>query len=478
MKKILWVEDNADSVRNWDIFERNLSDSDLKQLAEMEARGDDFEFEIKPFLEKKNIVIEENFSGSCKRIFEEVFDIIIFDVRFSTDLGNSEAEENALEQAKALFIKAFPKSGGDMSALEDVFDEIQGREEYSGLFLFYLSCLHYENRKRVWALADIKTKICFFSGHSIGPDDFETLLGQYDALKWNPQIGDYCKQVKANFWSKNDKDGLDKLKAFIEKDPYLDILEQHLGKAEKELFAKVLKARDDETQIETNLHKLRIIQEKILKKLANDVHLFQNMRNQHLRDGNLNVRGCLRWLNDNPDSFYVSQDDVRDWDALFGVLKFHSDAISKRIYDFLDYRSQKRVSDWINNQDIKALKRFIIRDLNAIIKRKDFFFCDLVPQEYWKNHEYDAIRHVLNKGFFLSDFEYKKLNRFFIDRILSQTIRKRETYFDDVHYHLALSIHAIGSEAAHGTAIKQRDVLHSMIYAMRHIILRFGELCG
>ncbi len=478
MKKILWVEDNADSVRNWDIFERNLSKSDLKHLTEMQRQEDDFEFEIKPFLEENNIFIEENFSGACKRIFEDVFDIIVFDVSFSTDSGNTEEEKEALERAKAIFVNAFPQSEGQSAVIEKMFDEILAKQEYGGLLLFYLTCLHYEERENIWKFPEIKTKICFFSANAIGPAEFVELMGQHDALKWNPQIRNYCGEVEANFWSKNDKDGLDKVKAFIEKDPYLDILERHLGKTEKELFAKVLETRDDEALIETNLHNLRKLQEKMLEKLANDVSLFQRMKNEYLKDGKLNVRGSLRWLNDNPDSFHINQDDIRNWDSLFNILKSHSDVISKRIYDFLDYRSQRRVSDWTNDRDIEALKRFVIRDINMIISKKDFFFCDLVPQEYWKNYEYDAIRRILNKGFFLSDFEYKKLNRFLIDRVLSQTIRKRETYFDDVHYHLALSIHAIGSEAAHGAVIKQKDVLFSMIHAIKCVILRFGELCG
>jgi len=479
MKKILWIEDNTTFVRgHLDIFERNLSPSDFEKIQDMEKDNSLFDQIKLEVLEAKNIFIEENFASACKRIFEEEFDIIVLDVKFSTEPGISSEEKKALEDARELFVNAFSSSDEQRPVAEEMFDEILSKEEYSGLLLFYLICLHYEKRENIWKSPEIKTKICFFSANAIGPVEFVELMGQHDALKWNPQIRNYCGEVEANFWSKNDKDGLDKVKAFIEKDPYLDILERHLGKTEKELFAKVLETRDDEALIETNLHNLRKLQEKMLEKLANDVSLFQRMKNEYLKDGKLNVRGSLRWLNDNPDSFHINQDDIRNWDSLFNILKSHSDVISKRIYDFLDYRSQRRVSDWTNDRDIEALKRFVIRDINMIISKKDFFFCDLVPQEYWKNYEYDAIRRILNKGFFLSDFEYKKLNRFLIDRVLSQTIRKRETYFDDVHYHLALSIHAIGSEAAHGAVIKQKDVLFSMIHAIKCVILRFGELCG
>ncbi|GEM_PF-3939058 len=474
MKKILLVEDNTEVACNWELFEINLSDSDLKKLSDMKREGKDFELAIKPFLEEKNIFIEEGFSGACKRIFEEQFDIIVLDVKFSTKPGISPKEKEAVEDAKDLFVNAFHPPDEQRSDIENKFNEILSYQEYGGLLLFYVICLHYENRKKIWNVSDIKTKVCFFSAHSKRPGD---LLAKYDPLKWNPQIADYVREAEANFWSKNEKDGLAKVKAFIEKDPYLDILEQHLGKTQKELFAKVLQTQDDEAQIGDNLHRLRTIQEKMLEKLANDVPSFKDMKNKHLKDGELNVRGSLKWLNDKPDSFYIKKEDVRNWNGFFDVLKSQSDIISKRIYDFLDPRSQKRVSNWTNDRDIEALKGFILKDINAVIDRKDFFFCDLITQEYWKNNEYDAIRGILSKGFYLSDFEYKKLNRFLIDRVLSQIIRKRETYFDDVHYRLALSIHAIGSEAAHGAAIKQQDVLYAMIYAMKCVILKFGELC-
>ena len=473
-KKFLWVEDNADSVRNWELFERNLSDSDLRHLSEMQTQEDDFEFEIKPFLEEKNIFIEEGFSGACKRIFEEDFDVIVLDVKFSTETEEISPEEReAVENAINLFVNAFPHSDEQRPEIETMFSEILGNQEYGGLLLFYVTCLHYENRKGLWNISDIKTKVCFLSAHSRRPGD---LLARYAPLKWNPQIKGYVEEVDANFWDKSDE-GLAKVKAFIVKDPHLDTLERHLGKTEKELFAKVLQTRDDETQIEANLHNLRIIQEKMLEKLANEVRPFQGMRNKHLRDGNINVRGSLRWLNDNPDSFYIKPDDIRNWESLFNVLKDHPDVISKRVYDFLDQRTQRRILNWTHDRDTESLKRFVVRDLNTIIDRKDFFFCDLIPEAQKNNDEHREIRWILNKGFYLTEFECRKLNRFLIDRALSQTIQKRETYFDDVHYHLALSIHAIGSEAAHGAVIGQRDVLHSMIHAMKCVILRFGELC-
>ncbi|QTA84192.1 hypothetical protein [Desulfonema magnum] len=473
-KKILWVEDNADSVRNWELFERNLSESDLKNLSDMEREGKDFEFEIKDFLEKKNIFIEEGFSGACKRIFEEDFDVIVLDVKFSTEPGNTNEEKQAVEEAKNLFANAFHPFDEQHSEIETIFSEILGNQEYGGLLLFYVICLHYENRKGIWNLSDIKTKVCFLSAHSKRPGD---LLAKYEALKWNPQIGNYVREVENNFWNKIDE-GLVNVKAFIEKDPYLDILEKYLGKTEKERFANVLQTQDDETQIEVNLHNLRKIQEKMLEKLANDVSSFQGMRNRYLQGGKINVRGSLRWLNDNPDSFHIRPEDIRDWDKLFDVLKDCSDDISKRIYEFLHYRSRKRVSNWSNDQDIEGLKVFVLKDINAIINRKDFFFRNLIPERD-KKDEYGKIHWILNKKFYyVSDSEYKKLNRFLVDRVLSQAIRKREIYFDDVHYHLALSIHAIGSEAAHGAVIKQPDVLYSMIYAMKCVILKFGELCG
>ncbi|MDM8521960.1 hypothetical protein QUF80_01175 [Desulfococcaceae bacterium HSG8] len=473
MKKILWVEDNADSARNWELFQINLSDSDLKHLSDMQTREDDFEFEIKPFLETKNIFIEEGFSGACKRIFEENFDSIVLDVKFSTEPGISTEEKQAVEEAKNLFVNAFHLSDEQRSEIETIFSEILSNQEYGGLLLFYVICLHYEKQKGIWNVSDIKTKVCFLSAHSKRPGD---LLAKYDVLKWNPQIGNYVKEAEPNFWNKNDE-GLARVKAFIEKDPYLDTLEKYLGETEKERFARVFQTQDDEARIGENLHSLRIIQEKMIEKLANDVRAFHGMGNKHLKDGKMNVRGALRWLNDNPDSFYIRQEDVRDWDALFGVLKNQSDIISKRIYDFLHYRSQKRVSDWINDQDIKELKGFVLKNINALIDRKDFFSRNLIPEED-KKDEYRKINWILNKKFYyVSDSEYKRMNRFLIDRVLSQAIRKRETYFDDVHYHLALSIHAIGSEAAHGAAIKQQEVLYSMIYAMKCVILRFGELC-
>lgn len=198
------------------------------------------------------------------------------------------------------------------------------------------------------------------------------LVEQYDALGWNPQIRDYCKEVKANFWSKNDKDGLDKVKAFIEKDPHLDTLERHLGKTQKELFAKVLQTRDDEDLIETNLANLRTVQQKMLEKLANDVRPFLSMGNRHLRNGNLNIRGSLRWLNDNPNSFYIKQNDVKNWDSLFDVLKDRSDIISERIYELLHPASQQRILNWNRDGNIESLKGHIVRGLNTIIDRKDF----------------------------------------------------------------------------------------------------------
>ncbi|MDM8548714.1 hypothetical protein QUF72_01500 [Desulfobacterales bacterium HSG2] len=479
MKKILWVEDNKGYVRGnlEELFGMNLSESDMDELRSME--GKDFSIKIKPFLRKRNIFIEEEFSKACAHIFkkgEADFDIIILDINFP--VKPREKQKAIMETAKALFTEAFADEEEERPQIEEIFGEILANEDYTGLLLFYLICLHYERQKGCWKLPDVGESVCFFTGNEVGLDHFQSLLRERFSngysLREGWKIREYIQSVESNFWFKEDKN-LIKVKAFIEKDPYLDTLEQHLGKTEKELFAKVLQTRDDETLIETNLSNLRKLQEKMLEKLANDVPPFQRMKNEYLRDGNINVRGSLRWLNDNPDSFYISQDAIRDWDTLFDVLKGHSNIISKRIYDFLDYRSQRRVSDWTNDRDTEALKRFVVRDLNAIINRKDFFFCDLVPQEYWKDNEYGGIRRILNKGFFLSDFEYKKLNRFLIDRVLSQTIRKRETYFDDMHYHLALSIHAIGSEAAHGAVIKQKEVLFSMIYAMKHIILRFGS---
>lgn len=140
MKKILWIEDNTTFVSgHLDIFEKNLSPSDFGKIQDMEddkALFDEIKLEV---LEEKNIFIEENFSGACKLIFEEEFDIIVLDVKFSTKKGETNEEEKAIEDARKLFVNAFSPSDEQRPVVEGIFDEISGKEEYSGLLLFISS---------------------------------------------------------------------------------------------------------------------------------------------------------------------------------------------------------------------------------------------------------------------------------------------------------------------------------------------------
>ncbi len=295
MKKILWVEDQAGYIFDaaGEIFTSALSASDVQEIQVQE--------EIllrKNLLKKKGIFIEADFCKACASLFKEKFDTIIFDINFPTQY--MEKDKAVIEEARKLFVSAFADNEKEQAETRQIFDEILAKEDYSGLLLFYLTCLYYENRKG-WDISDIGSKICFFTGNSITFDDFQQLLKQDFSngcrLREGRRIREYIDAVKENFWFKDD--GYEQIRRFIEKDPHLDILRDHIGEEAREKFLHVLSKKEstNPSDIAESLGTLRNLMENILSHLAKNLNAPPECWNTK-NPNQIVLRNVIKWFND------------------------------------------------------------------------------------------------------------------------------------------------------------------------------------
>ena len=114
-----------------------------------------------------------------------------------------------MKNAKDLFVEAFSDNDEERPQIETIFNEILNKEDYSGLLLFYLICLHYERKKCCWKLSDVENSICFFTGNELGLKHFQNLLRERfstgNNLREGWKIRDYIDKVRDNFWQKGDE---------------------------------------------------------------------------------------------------------------------------------------------------------------------------------------------------------------------------------------------------------------------------------
>ncbi|MCC7431560.1 hypothetical protein IT568_12000, partial [bacterium] len=253
------------------------------------------------------------------------------------------------------------------------------------------------------------------------------------------------------------------------------------------------------------------LQEKLLKKLASEV--FPGLRNKCL-GAKLNVRGALKWLNENPATLKLKKNDVRNWEQLFEILKKHSGIEESHLFMSLDTEVQEKLRNLPYCVESNTFKFKIIDNLNRLIQKKDFFVLSLVSGQDLESDEFRKVAYLIKKlqrkeilqtfereklnlqDFESEDFkklayivkelqgkedlktfEIEKVNRFIVERVLGTALKEQETYFDETCYAFGLSIQTIASEAVHGEDFNEKEILFSLIEAMKVIIRRFGELC-
>jgi len=295
MKRILWVEDQAGYIFDaaGEIFANALSASDVQEMqSEKEI------IRRKNLLKKKGIFIEADFCKACASLFKEKFDTIIFDINFPTQY--MEKDKALIEEARKLFTDAFADNENERAETSQIFDEILEKQDYSGLLLFYLTCLYYENHKG-WDISDIGSKICFFTGNSITFDDFQQLLKKDFSngcrLREGRRIREYIDAVKDNFWFKDD--GYEQIRRFIEKDPHLDILRDYIGEEARQKFLHVLSKKDSAkpSDIAESLGTLRNLMENILSYMAKNLNAPSECWNPKNPD-QIVLRNVIKWFND------------------------------------------------------------------------------------------------------------------------------------------------------------------------------------
>ncbi|MCK4357759.1 MAG: hypothetical protein KAW92_03280 [Candidatus Cloacimonetes bacterium] len=290
-KKYLWVEDEqqvaVDYIIENKLFVRNLDERDysnLKYLNKDEAIN---------YLEKKGIFLAQDFNESCKIIFnEDIFDKIILDVKFPTPLG-SQLSEPEIRKAKSIFLESHPsgENEGIRNQFEKIFDAIICKDDYSGLLFCIILCLFYNKEKHI---INVSQNVCIFTQNNIKFNNFKELVEKQisdSELKrniWELGINEYISEVENRFWYKNHDDK--KLKIFLEKDKYLDILKDRIDSEISSKFLKVLKEKNnkDIVEIGDNLSKMRVIYEEILKVCA-----------KKFKITNLKGKEQVVWLEDN-----------------------------------------------------------------------------------------------------------------------------------------------------------------------------------
>jgi hypothetical protein len=302
MKKVLWVEDNVDAAIDYittgEIFNQYLDEDDLKSL------NSSIDIARKrELLRNKGIFLEQDFTGACRRIFEETFVKIILDIKFPTPEGpNREIKE--IQQAKTLFINTHPvKNDKNKNEYGAIFDEILGKEEYSGLLLFFIICLQYVNERKI---AD---DICIFTGNEVNFDDFQNLLEEKisDRRLHEWQLDKYVESVKQRFWFKDN--GLMDLAKFIEYDEYAYILERRLGEKAVEKYLHVMNKKNSGgvNDISESLGSMRNVFEELLSILAKhptvpkyyeryNKHTKKNERIKFFYEDNIKIRNFIGYL--------------------------------------------------------------------------------------------------------------------------------------------------------------------------------------
>jgi len=303
MKKVLWVEDNVDAAIDYittgEIFSQFLDEDDLKNL------NSSIDIARKrELLRNKGIFLEQDFTGACERVFKNYFYRIILDIKFPT-IESPESENLEILQAKILFASAHPvKNDENKKEYDALFHEILGKEEYSGLLLFFIICLHYVNEKKVLKIAD---DICIFTGNEINFEDFHDLLEEKisDRRLHEWQLDKYVESVKKRFWFKDN--GLMNLAKFIEYDEYAYILERHLGEKAVGKYLHVMKKKNsgDVNDISESLGSMRNIYEELLGILVKHPKVPDSYKKNNEKKASLikfdkvQVRAFIGWLSEN-----------------------------------------------------------------------------------------------------------------------------------------------------------------------------------
>ncbi|MCC7430061.1 hypothetical protein IT568_04370, partial [bacterium] len=277
MKKFLYVEDELPLHKEniLRLFDKFLTEEEKKALKEV--GNDEFgstNLEIKNALKNCSLVeVESSFPETLQKIKEnpDGYELFVIDRNLAKDAYTFEQIRKTDSDFTEERLKKFRQREGD----------------------YFLRYFANHNRKNL-------EKLYFLTGNDDAfrdGDELKDLLENFDLNEFR----------STHFFEKGRQEDTKTLLKLIndsetinlqrENRFYLEVLEKWLGATESSDFTKILLTKNKTDKLKSNLKDLRELQEKLLKKLASEV--FPGLRNKCL-GAKLNVRGALKWLNENP----------------------------------------------------------------------------------------------------------------------------------------------------------------------------------